>query len=92
MCFCILIYNKKDCFTIVPVLVRTLKQDGKKLDGQILSKYLMDPANLFVMSSDFCHLGKQDSLKANFNCFKPFHASKYQIFVQIAKTYYSFIY
>ena len=65
MCFCILIYNKKDCFTIVPVLLRTLKQDGKKLDGQIFSKYLMDPANLFVMSSDFCHLSKQDSLIAN---------------------------
>ena len=55
---------KKDCFTIiVPVLVRTLKQDGEKLDGQI--KYLMDPANLFVISSDFCHLGKQSSLIAS---------------------------
>ena len=62
-------HNKKGCFTIVPVQVRTLKQDGKKVDGQIFSKckYLMDPANLFVISSDFCHLGnyKQGSLIAS---------------------------
>ena len=65
MCF-LYPHSKKDCFTIiVPVLVRTLKQDGKKLYGQIFSKYLMDPANLFVISLDFCHLGKRGSLIAS---------------------------
>ena len=44
-------HSKKDCFTIVPVLVRALKQDGEKLEGQSFSKYLMDPANLFVLAT-----------------------------------------
>ena len=52
-------HSKKNHFTIVPVLVGALKRDGEKLYGQIFSKYLMGPANLFVISSDFCHWGKQ---------------------------------
>ena len=61
MClFCL--RSKKDHYTIVPVLVGALKRDSEKLYGQIFSKYLMDPTNLFVISSDFCHWGKQSSL------------------------------
>ena len=60
-------YSKKNHFTIVPVLVGALKRDGKKLYGQIFSKYLMDPTNLFVISSDFYHWVKQSScLISNF--------------------------
>jgi len=50
--------SKKGHFTIVPVLVGALKRDKEKLYGKIFSKYLMDPTNLFVISSDFCHWGK----------------------------------
>ena len=53
-----LYYSKKGHFTIVPVLVGALKRDKEKLYGNIFSKYLMDPTNLFVISSDFCHWGK----------------------------------
>ena len=45
-------------FTIVPILVGALKDEGEVEYGQVLSKYLADPTNLFVISSDFCHWGK----------------------------------
>lgn len=32
---------------------------SEALYGQLLSKYLDDPANLFVISSDFCHWGQR---------------------------------
>lgn len=46
-------------FTIVPVLVGGLNRDSERLYGQLLSKYLDDPNNFFVISSDFCHWGKR---------------------------------
>ncbi|CAM1308751.1 MEMO1 (predicted) [Pycnogonum litorale] len=47
----------KDSFTIVPVLVGSLSNDKEAHYGRIFSKYLADPCNLFVISSDFCHWG-----------------------------------
>ncbi|XP_013786017.1 protein MEMO1-like [Limulus polyphemus] len=43
--------------TIVPVLVGSLTTEKEALYGTIFSKYLADPNNLFVISSDFCHWG-----------------------------------
>jgi AmmeMemoRadiSam system protein B len=40
---------------IVPILVGGLDTDGERDYGKLLSKYLKDPANLFLISSDFCH-------------------------------------
>ncbi|KAJ3631564.1 hypothetical protein MTP99_012683 [Tenebrio molitor] len=51
--------NYKDQFTIVPILVGTLSQDRQLRYGRLLLKYLKDPQNLFVISSDFCHWGSQ---------------------------------
>lgn len=51
----------KDNFTIIPVLVGSLDQQNEKLYGKIFSKYLLDPENLFVISSDFCHWGERFS-------------------------------
>ncbi len=50
--------SRRGQFSIVPVLVGALKEDREKEYGQIFSKYLADPSNLFVISSDFCHWGK----------------------------------
>lgn len=44
-------------FTIVPVMVGSLSTDRECVYGKIFSKYLADPSNLFVISSDFCHWG-----------------------------------
>eukprot|EP00291_Cryptomonas_curvata_P010610 CAMPEP_0172179206 /NCGR_PEP_ID=MMETSP1050-20130122/16483_1 /TAXON_ID=233186 /ORGANISM="Cryptomonas curvata, Strain CCAP979/52" /LENGTH=283 /DNA_ID=CAMNT_0012852051 /DNA_START=9 /DNA_END=857 /DNA_ORIENTATION=- len=43
--------------TIVPVLVGSLSPDRERSYGAIFARYLSDPANLFVISSDFCHWG-----------------------------------
>ena len=45
-------------FTIVPVLVGSLSVQKEKQYGQFFSKYLNDPDNFFVISSDFCHWGE----------------------------------
>ena len=44
-------------FTVVPVLVGFLDAKKEAEYGRIFSKYLTDPANLFIISSDFCHWG-----------------------------------
>mmetsp|Transcript_46 Transcript_46/g.109 ORF Transcript_46/g.109 Transcript_46/m.109 type:complete len:299 (-) Transcript_46:218-1114(-) len=48
-------------FTLVPILVGALSPDGEAHYGKILSKYMDDPSNLFVISSDFCHWGQRFS-------------------------------
>ncbi|XP_017031168.1 protein MEMO1 [Drosophila kikkawai] len=49
----------KDQFTIVPILVGSLNPEQEAQYGALLSPYLMDPTNLFVISSDFCHWGQR---------------------------------
>ncbi|XP_054710539.1 protein MEMO1-like isoform X2 [Uloborus diversus] len=44
-------------FAIVPVMVGSLSTKQESAYGEIFSKYLADPCNLFVISSDFCHWG-----------------------------------
>uniref|UniRef100_A0A8D3BX00 Protein MEMO1 n=1 Tax=Scophthalmus maximus TaxID=52904 RepID=A0A8D3BX00_SCOMX len=49
----------KDEFSIVPVLVGALSESKEQEYGKLLSKYLADPSNLFIISSDFCHWGQR---------------------------------
>lgn len=59
-----LIFNSvsfKDQFTIVPILVGSLNPEQEAQYGSLLATYFMDPANLFVISSDFCHWGQRFS-------------------------------
>ena len=49
--------SKKDQYTVVPVLVGAISAEKEARYGQIFAKYLADPTNLFVISSDFCHWG-----------------------------------
>ncbi|CAN7995126.1 unnamed protein product, partial [Ixodes hexagonus] len=44
-------------FTIVPIIVGSLTPENEAFYGRLLSKYLAEPDNLFVISSDFCHWG-----------------------------------
>ena len=46
-------------FTVVPVLVGSLSPEKEAKYGRIFAKYLADPANLFIISSDFCHWGQR---------------------------------
>ncbi|XP_041420378.1 protein MEMO1 isoform X3 [Xenopus laevis] len=51
--------SHKDDVTIVPVLVGALSESKEQEFGKLFSKYLADPTNLFVISSDFCHWGQR---------------------------------
>ncbi|KAI1295630.1 Protein MEMO1 [Halotydeus destructor] len=46
-------------FTIVPVLVGSLTPEKEAIYGKVFSKYLANPDNVFVISSDFCHWGSR---------------------------------
>jgi len=39
--------------------VGSLSPDREAQYGRILAKYLADPSNFFVVSSDFCHWGQR---------------------------------
>lgn len=49
--------NRTEPFTIVPMMVGSMRPEAERRYGQILSKYLADPKTAFVISSDFCHWG-----------------------------------
>lgn len=53
--------NRPAGFTIVPVLVGNLSSQSEASYGKIFSRYLADPRNFFVISSDFCHWGRRFS-------------------------------
>ncbi|CAG8796399.1 9038_t:CDS:2, partial [Racocetra persica] len=53
--------SKIDSIKIVPIMVGSLSESKEQLYGKILSSYLSDPSNLFVVSSDFCHWGQRFS-------------------------------
>lgn len=48
-------------YKIVPMMVGSIRPDKEALYGRILSKYLAQPENAFVISSDFCHWGSRFS-------------------------------
>lgn len=54
-----LLISFKDAFTIIPILVGSLTPEKEALYGQLLAPYLIDPQNLFIISSDFCHWGSR---------------------------------
>ncbi|VDK23133.1 unnamed protein product [Anisakis simplex] len=44
-------------YGVVPILVGSLSSSRQTNYGKIFAKYVADPRNLFVISSDFCHWG-----------------------------------
>ncbi|KAG8533062.1 uncharacterized protein KY384_001845 [Bacidia gigantensis] len=44
---------------LVPILVGNTNPNTEKAFGSLLAPYLADPANIFVISSDFCHWGSR---------------------------------
>lgn len=47
--------GKVDSVKVVPILVGAINTQKEKVYGKVLAKYLKDPENVFVISSDFCH-------------------------------------
>ena len=50
---------KGRAFTMVPIMCGALNRESEGVYGGLLSKYLDDPGNFFVVSSDFCHWGRR---------------------------------
>nr|CDS20172.1 protein memo1 [Echinococcus granulosus] len=48
-------------FTVIPIMVGSLSLSMEQTFGEILSPFLSDPSNVFVISSDFCHWGSRFS-------------------------------
>ncbi|KAG9300777.1 hypothetical protein G9A89_023575 [Geosiphon pyriformis] len=53
--------SKIDSIKIIPILVGALSTSQEVLYGRLLSQYLADTDNLFIISSDFCHWGHRFS-------------------------------
>lgn len=43
----------------MPVLVGSLSPEREASYGRIFARYLAEPQNLFIISSDFCHWGQR---------------------------------
>ena len=54
--------QRKEPFTIVPILVGNLSGAKEQEFGKILAPYLQDNANFFVISSDFCQFSGQRAI------------------------------
>ena len=46
---------------LVPILVGSTNPTAEKEFGALLAPYVADPANVFIISSDFCHWGSRFS-------------------------------
>lgn len=62
--------SRQGDFTVVPVLVGSLTPEKEGVYGEVFSRYLADPENLFVISSDFCHWGKWTFFSCVLNYFE----------------------
>ena len=60
-------HSQRGHFKVVPILVGALKPEKESEYGQILTKYLLDQDNLFIVSSDFCHWGKSTLVVSSIN-------------------------
>ena len=54
-------YEQGNPLPLVPVLVGSTSPTAEKTFGTLLSPYLADPTNVFIISSDFCHWGSRFS-------------------------------
>ncbi|KPM40631.1 hypothetical protein AK830_g5950 [Neonectria ditissima] len=45
---------------IIPLLIGSTDGNSEKAIGRVLLPYIMDPANAFIISSDFCHWGDKN--------------------------------
>lgn len=63
--------RKSEPYTVVPILVGAISTKKEAHYGKLLSPYLADPSNLFVISSDFCHWGSRFSFTSKHHSSTP---------------------
>lgn len=54
-------FKGEECPPLVPILVGSTNPATEKEFGALLAPYVADPANIFIISSDFCHWGSRFS-------------------------------
>ena len=54
-------FKKEEFPPLVPILVGSTNPTAEKEFGTLLAPYVADPANVFIISSDFCHWGSRFS-------------------------------
>jgi hypothetical protein len=59
--------GRKKPFTLVPILVGSLSTKAEAEFARILQPYFADPANFFVISSDFCQSAQTHSRFCSIN-------------------------
>lgn len=62
-------------WTLVPIVVGAISADAEAAYGRLLAPYLEDPANLVIVSSDFCHWGRRFGYTYHDPKQGPIHAS-----------------
>lgn len=62
-------------YAIVPIMVGSLDRESERMYGNILARYLDDPENFFVISSDFCHWGQRFQFQWRDECLGSIHQS-----------------
>ncbi|KAH3732008.1 protein MEMO1 [Pelomyxa schiedti] len=53
------IARKAPSAKVIPIMVGSISEDEEAQFGALLSRYVENPQNLFVISSDFCHWGRR---------------------------------
>uniref|UniRef100_A0A6G1SF44 Protein MEMO1 n=1 Tax=Aceria tosichella TaxID=561515 RepID=A0A6G1SF44_9ACAR len=51
--------KRQEPYTIVPMMVGSIRPEKEMSYGKVLAKYLAQPENVFIISSDFCHWGQR---------------------------------
>ena len=59
-------------YTVIPIMVDALTPSQLESTSTVLAKYVDEPGNIFILSSDFCHWGKRFQ-------YQPYDASKVYI-------------
>lgn len=54
-------FKEEEFPPLVPILVGSTNPTAEKEFGALLAPYVADPANVFIISSDFCHWGSRFS-------------------------------
>ncbi len=49
--------GRRESYFVVTIMVGSMSPESEERLGMSLAPYLLDPANVFVISTDFCHWG-----------------------------------
>lgn len=57
LAFCLKQHSLLDCVSVVPIVVGAIDLELERQYAGVLKEYFLQPENLFIISTDFCHWG-----------------------------------